>query len=66
MQERAKLISRYELISIICDLGKELESLRQELLKAKKDLEWARDMMVEVQEKNRRLEWTLTKVEEKR
>lgn len=66
MQERAKSISRSELISIICDLGKELESLRQELLKAKKDLEWARDMMVEVQEKNRRLEWALAKVEEKR
>lgn len=66
MVEKANSISRTELISIICDLGKELESLRQELLKAKKDLEWARGILIEVQEKNRRLEWALAKAEEKR
>lgn len=66
MIERANSISRAELISIICDLGKELDGLRGELLKAKKDLEWARDMMIEVQEENRRLEWALTRAEEKR
>lgn len=66
MVERANSVSRAELISIICDLGKELESLRKELLKAKKDLEWARDMMIEVQEENRRLEWALARAEERR
>lgn len=66
MVERANSVSRAELISIICDLGKELEELRKELVKAKKDLEWARDTMIVVQEENRRLEWALARAEEKR
>lgn len=66
MVDKDNTLSRTELISIICDLGKELEGLRVELLKAKKDLGWARGILIEAQEENRRLEWALAKAEEKR
>lgn len=57
-------MTKNELFDIVDDLERELRSLRNELLKAKEELDWSRKKLVEVQERNRKLDWCLTRTTE--
>ena len=57
-------MTKNELFDIVDDLERELRSLRNELLKAKAELDWSRKKLVEAQERNRRLDWCLTRTTE--
>lgn len=57
-------MTRDELMAIIDDLGEELTSIRNELAKTKRELEWAHNKLIEAQERNRRLDWCLTRTTE--
>lgn len=55
---------REEMIAIIDDLGVELKRLRAELVKAKEELDWYQRKLKEAQERNRKLDWCLTRTTE--
>lgn len=57
-------MKREEMIAIIDDLGTELKRLRAELVKAKEELDWYRRKLEEAQERNRKLDWCLTRTTE--
>lgn len=57
-------MTKDELIDIINDLGHELTTLRTALQDAKAELDWAYKRLIEAQERNRKLDWALTKAEE--
>jgi hypothetical protein len=52
------------MIAIIDDLGVELKRLRAELVKAKEELDWYQRKLKEAQERNRKLDWCLTRTTE--
>lgn len=57
-------MTKDELIDIINDLGRELTTLRTALQDAKAELDLAYKRLIEAQERNRKLDWALTKAEE--
>lgn len=57
-------MTRNELIDIVDDLERELKRVRAELVKAKEELDWAHKTLIEVQERNRKLDWCLTRTTE--
>ena len=57
-------MTRDELIDIVDDLERELNRVRNELVKAKSELDWAYKRLIEAQERNRRLDWCLTRTTE--
>ena len=57
-------MTRDELIDIIDGLQRELRQVRNELVKMQDELDWTRHKLVEAQERNRKLDWALTKTVE--
>ena len=57
-------MTRDELIDIVDDLGAELNRLKAELVKAKEELDWYQQKLQEAQERNRKLDWCLTRTTE--
>lgn len=57
-------MTKDELIDIVDDLERELNRVRNELVKAKEELDWAYKKLIEAQERNRRLDWCLTRTTE--
>ena len=57
-------MTRDELIDIVDDLGAELKRLKAELVKAKEELDWYQRKLQEAQERNRKLDWCLTRTTE--
>ena len=54
-------MTRAEVIDILDDTQRQLTQLRDELVKAKEELDWARAKLKEAQERNRKLDWVLTR-----
>ncbi len=54
-------MTREEVIDILDDTQRQLTQLRDELVKAKEELDWARAKLKEAQERNRKLDWVLTR-----
>lgn len=53
-----------ELLDIISDLGEKLHEARDALAKCKEELDWYQKKLIEAQERNRKLDWVLTKTTE--
>ena len=54
-------MTREEAIDILDDTQRQLTQLRDELVKAKEELDWTRAKLKEAQERNRKLDWVLTR-----
>lgn len=58
------MLTRDEVIDILDDTERQLKAVKAELLVAKGEIEWLNQKLIEAQERNRKLDWLLTRTVE--